>query len=103
MLTFTSPALTQATLNEDDMVQCFNDVTSCNANSNVMMITAGQCCNSAGGSTRRVRVVSFCTSCFGEFIKNANKVLEWQLYHHYLITQTIRDIRQLSKSFRNYQ
>ena len=54
------------------MVQCFNDVTSCNANSNVMMITAGQCCNSTGGSSRHVRVVfnnqAFCGSCFGEFI-----------------------------------
>ena len=39
------------------MVQCFNDVTSCNANSNVMMITAGQCCNSTGGSSRHLRVV----------------------------------------------
>ena len=74
MLTFTSPALTQTTINEDDMVQCFNDVTSCNANSNVMMITAGQCCNSTGGSSRRVRAASFCISCFGEFIKNANKI-----------------------------
>ena len=61
-------ALAQVTLNEDDIVQCFNDVTSCNANSNVMMITAGQCCNTTGGPSRRVRVVSFCTSCFGEFI-----------------------------------
>ena len=68
ILTFTLPALAQATLNEDDMVQCFNDQSSCNTNSNVMMITAGQCCNSTGGSTRRVRVASFCTSCFGEFI-----------------------------------
>ena len=53
------------------MVQCFNDVTSCNANSNVMMITAGQCCNSTGGSSRHVRLVfnnqPFCGSCFGEF------------------------------------
>ena len=61
-----------STFNEDDMVQCFNDVTSCNANSNAMMITAGQCCNSTGGSSRHVRVVFpgnqvFCGSCFGEF------------------------------------
>ena len=63
------------------MVQCFNDVTSCNANSNVMMITAGQCCNSTGGSSRHVRVVFagnqvFCGSCFGEFtiIININYV-----------------------------
>ena len=39
------------------MVQCFNDVTSCNVNSNVMMITAGQCCNSTEGPSRHVRVV----------------------------------------------
>ena len=56
------------------MVQCFNDVTSCNANSNVMMITAGQCCNSTGGSSRHIRVVFpvnqvFCGSCFGELHK----------------------------------
>ena len=61
------------TFNEDYVVQCFNDVTSCNANSNVMMITAGQCCHSTGGSSRHVRVVFpgnqvFCGSCFGEFI-----------------------------------
>ena len=70
------PALAQtpaiSTFNEDDMVQCFNDVTSCNANSNVMMITAGQCCNSTEGSSRHVRLVfinqPFCGSCFGEFI-----------------------------------
>ena len=70
------PALAQtpaiSTFNEDDMVQCFNDVTLCNANSNVMMITAGQCCNSTGGSSRHVRVVfgnqAFCGSCFGELI-----------------------------------
>ena len=74
ILTFTLPVLAQqiATFNEDDMVQCFNDVTSCNVNSNVMMITAGQCCNTTGGSSRHVRVVSgnqtFCSSCFGEFI-----------------------------------
>ena len=72
ILTFTLPALAQATLNEDDIVQCFNDESSCSAYSNVMMITAGQCCNLAGGSSRHVRVVSgnqtFCSSCFGEFI-----------------------------------
>ena len=55
------------------MVQCFNDLTSCNANSNVMMITAGQCCNSTGGSSRHIRVVfgddAFCGSCFGELHK----------------------------------
>ena len=56
------------------MVQCFNDATLCNANSNVMMITAGQCCNSTGGSSRHVRVVfqsnhAFCGNCFGEFSK----------------------------------
>ena len=65
-----TPAI--STFNEDDMVLCFNDVTSCNANSNVMMITAGQCCNSTGGSSRHVRVVfgnqTFCGSCFGEYI-----------------------------------
>ena len=76
LLYYFIPALAQtpamSTFNEDDMVQCFNDVTSCNANSNVMMITAGQCCNSTGGSSRHVRVVfnnqAFCGSCFGEFI-----------------------------------
>ena len=70
------PALAQipavSTFNENDIVQCFNDITSCNANSNVMMITAGQCCNSTGGSSRHVRVVSgnnsTCSNCFGEFI-----------------------------------
>ena len=55
------------------MVLCFNDVTSCNANSNVMIITAGQCCNSTGGSSRHMRVVfsnqAFCSSCFGKFSK----------------------------------
>ena len=69
-------ALAQTTFNEDDMVQCFNDVTSCNVNSNVMMITAGQCCNSTEGSFRHVRVVfgnqGFCGSCFGEFITIIN-------------------------------
>ena len=73
LLCYFLPALAQypavSTFNEDDMVQCFNDVTSCNANSNVMMITAGQCCNSTGGSSRHVRVVfpgsgAFCGSCF---------------------------------------
>ena len=60
-----------ATYNEDDIVQCFNDVTSCNANSNDITTTAGQCCNSAGGSSRHIRVVfqgnqAFCGSCFSE-------------------------------------
>ena len=82
ILTFTLPVLAQqiATFNEDDMVQCFNDATSCNANSNVMMTTAGRCCNSTGGSSRHVRVVfqgnqAFCGSCFGEntIIKNVKK------------------------------
>ena len=77
LLYYFIPALTQtptlSTFSEDDMVQCFNDATSCNANSNVMMITAGQCCNSTGGSSRHVRVVipgnqAFCGSCFGEYI-----------------------------------
>ena len=39
-----------------------------------MMITAGQCCNSTGGSSRHVRVVfgnqAFCSNCFGEFVNN---------------------------------
>ena len=62
-----------STFNDDDMVQCFNDITSCNANSNIIMISAGQCCNSTRGPSRHVRVVvydnyAFCSSCFGEFI-----------------------------------
>ena len=62
-----------STFNKDDTVQCFNDATSCNANSNVMMITAGQCCNSTGGLSRHVRVVfhgnqAFCGICFGELM-----------------------------------
>ena len=56
LLYYFIPALAQTTINEDDMVQCFNNVTSCNANSNVIMITAGQCCNSTGGPSRHVRV-----------------------------------------------
>ena len=76
LLYYFIPALAQtpaiSIFNEDDMVQCFNDVTSCNANSNVMMITTTQCCNSTGGSSRHVRVVfnnqAFCGSCFGEII-----------------------------------
>ena len=66
-----SVVLAQTTVDENDIVQCFNDDTSCNANSNVMMITAGQCCNSTGGPTRHIRVVfqgnqAFCGSCFSE-------------------------------------
>ena len=92
------------------MVQCFNDVTSCNANSNVMMITAGQCCNSTGGSSRRVRVVSgnqvFCSSCFGEFSKllfdiyisistNVDKILQL------IVKQIQLDNSTLSSAFKN--
>ena len=65
-----SVVLAQTTVDENDMVQCFNDQSSCTANSNGMMITAGQCCNSAGGSTRRVRVGLFCASCFSELHKS---------------------------------
>ena len=68
--------LAQVAVDENDMVQCFNDQSSCNANSNVMMITAGQCCNSTGGSTRRVRVSGTCASCFSEFHKSNYKNLK---------------------------